>query len=129
MMVWTREHVGEITATPGQMERFGIDENFNAVRCDPRNAAYLVPLANAEAERWANVFADAVYSVIAGEQDGFASEEDSDFCFEQCLINGRKTECEPEYAAIFEHMGGTKEPRETGEAFAAIRRKTFESRC
>jgi hypothetical protein len=109
-MAWTREYVGEITATLGQMERFGIDENFDAVRSDPRNAAYLVPLANAEAERLANVFADAVYGVIAGEHGGFASEEDSDFCFEQCLINGRKTECEPEYAAIFDRTGGTKEP-------------------
>src|SRR5262249_43155540 len=95
---------GEIAATGAQMERFGIDENFDAVRTDPRNAAYLVPLANSEAEEGAQVFADAVYGCIASENNGFDSEEDSDWCFEQCLINGRKYECEPEYAAIFEHM-------------------------
>src|SRR5262245_7684054 len=106
-MTWKRDDdIGEIIATPGQMKRFGIDKNFNAVRSDPRNRVYLSPLANAEAEECARAFADMAYSVIAGDCGGFASEADSDECFEQCLINGRKHECEPEYEAIFDHMGG-----------------------
>ena len=96
-MTWKKGQLGEIIATPGQMRRFAVDENFDAVRSDRRNAAYLKPLANPEAEASANVFADVVYSAIAHDHDGFASQEDADWCFEQCLINGRKAECEPEY--------------------------------
>ncbi len=79
---------------------------------DPRNAPYLVPLGNPEAEEYARAFADAVYGAIAHENGGFASNEDSDWCFEQCLINGRKCECEPEYAGIFENMGGEPPPEQ-----------------
>jgi hypothetical protein len=114
-MTWKKGQTGEIIATPAQMERFGINENFNAVRSDPRNAAYLVPLANPEAEESAQVFADTVYSCIAYDNNGFDSAEDSDWCFEQCLIDGRKYECEPEYAAIFENMAAVKEPEPTPE--------------
>jgi integrase len=83
------------------LSRMGIARNFDADRDDPRNAAYLVPLGNPEAEDLASVFADAVYGCIAHDHGGFDSAEDSDWCYEQCLINGRKSECEPEYAAIF----------------------------
>jgi hypothetical protein len=50
------------------MERFGITENFDADRSDPRNAAYLTPLANAAAEEGAQIFADAVHGAIADAQ-------------------------------------------------------------
>jgi hypothetical protein len=111
-MTWKRDSIWDIIATPAQMQRFGITENFDAVRSDPRNVDYLKPLANRKAEEEAWVFAEAVYGFIADEYGGFDSAEDSNWCFEQCLINGRKFECEPEYAAIFENMGGEKSPPE-----------------
>jgi hypothetical protein len=92
--------VGEIVATRAQMERFACDRNFNADIGDPRNHTYLTPLGNPEAEEYARVFADAVYGAIADDCGGFASEADSDECYAQCLINGRKHECEPEYAEL-----------------------------
>jgi hypothetical protein len=66
------------------------------------------------AEELAKVWTDAVWSAIADEHGGFASAEDDDWCYDQCLINGRKSECEPEYAAIFENMGSSpslKQPK------------------
>jgi hypothetical protein len=90
----------KIVATPEQMASLGIDENFDAVRDDPRNARYLVPLCP-EAEFFAETFADAVYGSVAEERGGFTSEEESNACWEQCLINGRKNECEPHYAVLF----------------------------
>lgn len=105
-MTWSRDQEDEIIATPGQMKRFGITRNFDVDRSDPRNAAYLVPLPNPEAEEGAMVFADVVYGCIAHDNNGFDSAEDSAWCFEQCLINGRKAECEPEYVAIFLNMRG-----------------------
>jgi hypothetical protein len=104
-MTWTKDYVEDVIATPAQMERFGIDENFDAVRNDPRNAYYLVPLPNPKDEEMAECWADAVYSAIAHDHCGFATPEDSEWRFEQCLINGRKCECEPEYENIFENMG------------------------
>lgn len=109
-MTWSRNHVNDIIATPGQMQRFGIDENFDAIRGDPRNARYLVPLADPDDEELAAVFAAAVYDAIAYDHGGFASSTDSDWCYEQCLINGRKYQCEPEYAVIFEQMTSIPEP-------------------
>jgi hypothetical protein len=100
-MTWKRDEVeGEIVATPAQQERFAIDKNFDAVRSEPRNVDYLVPLANAEAEECARAFADMAYSVIADDYNGFASQDDSDRCFEQCLTNARKYACEREYAEL-----------------------------
>ena len=110
-MRWKQDGIERIIATPAQMQRFGITENFDAVRSDPRNADYLKPLANPEAEELARMFADMVYSAIPDEYSGFDSAEDSDWRFEQCLINGRKFECEAEYAALFENMGGEKPER------------------
>lgn len=106
-MTWDRDEETEIIATPAQMKRFGITKNLDADRNDPRNAAYLAPLGNPQAEEFAKVWASAVWSAIADEHGGFASAEDDDWCYEQCLINGRKSECEPEYAAIFENMGSS----------------------
>jgi hypothetical protein len=115
-MTWSKDYIDDVIATPAQMERFGIDENFDAVRSDPRNASYLIPLPKSADEAMAECWADAVYSAIAHEHNGFATREDSDWCFEQCLINGRKCECEPEYAAIFDYMGGCPDsPLETPE--------------
>jgi hypothetical protein len=108
-MSWTKDYVNDVIATPAQMKRFGIDEKFDAVRSDSRNAPYLVPLPNPKDEEMAECFADAVYSCIAHDHGGFETPEDSEWCFEQCLINGRKCECEPEYEAIFEYMGGCLE--------------------
>jgi hypothetical protein len=96
-------------ATPGQMARFGITENFDADRNDPRNADYLRPLGNPKAEDLASAFADGAYCGIAYDRGGFDSPEESDLCFEQCLINGRKYECEPEYRVLFGDMGDDDE--------------------
>ena len=105
-MTWTKYYIEDFIATPAQMERFGINENFDAVRSDPRNTLYLVPLPDPSDEKIAECFADAVYRCITQDHGGFDSAEESEWCFDQCLINGRKYECEPEYAAIFEYMGG-----------------------
>ena len=99
-MTWQRGEEGEIIATPGQMQRFAIDKNFDAVRSDPRNARYLRPLADPRAEELALAFADTNYSVIAHDHNGFATLEDSAECFEQCLITARKYSCEPEFAEL-----------------------------
>ena len=105
-MTWATDYVEDVIAAPAQMTRFGIDEKFDTVRSDPRNASYLIPLPNRKDEEMAECWADAAYSAIAHDHGGFETPEDSEWCFEQCLINGRKCECEPEYEAIFEHMAG-----------------------
>jgi hypothetical protein len=105
-MTWSKDYTDDLIATPAQMERFGIDEKFDAVRSDSRNAPYLVRLPNPKDEEMAECWADAVYGAIAHDHGGFETPEDSEWCFEQCLINGRKYECEPEYEAIFEYMCG-----------------------
>jgi hypothetical protein len=109
-MSWTKNYVNDVIATPAQMKRFGIDDKFDAVRTDPRNTSYLIPLPNWKDEKMAECWADAVYSAIAYEHGGFETPDDSEWCFEQCLINGRKCECEPAYEAIFEHTGGCFDP-------------------
>ena len=109
-MTWAKDYVEDVIAAPAQMTRFGIDEKFDNVRSDLCNASYLIPLPNRKDEEMAECWADAVYSAIAHEHDGFETAEDSEWCFENCLINGRKCECEPEYEAIFEYMGGYFDP-------------------
>jgi hypothetical protein len=75
-MSWTKDYVNDVIATPAQMKRFGIDEKFDAVRSDSRNAPYLVPLPNPKDEEMAECFADAVYSCIAHDHGGFETPED-----------------------------------------------------
>jgi hypothetical protein len=103
-MTWNRNCFEDSVATPAQMRRFAINENFDAVRSDPRNADYLKPLANPKAEMLAGAFAEGAFDGIARGYGGFDSAEESSWCRKQCYINGRKFMCEPEYAVLFENV-------------------------
>jgi hypothetical protein len=111
-MTWKKGENADVVATPAMMQRFGIDENFDVDRNDPRNADYLTPLANPEAEAEAEAFAHGAYAALSHECEGFDSQEEDDACYEQMLMNGRKAAIEDEYAAIFENMGADLSPPE-----------------
>ncbi|MGY4310990.1 hypothetical protein [Bradyrhizobium sp. JR3.5] len=53
-MTWKKDYIENVIATPAQMGRFGINENFDALRND-RNARYLIPLSNPTDEEMAAV--------------------------------------------------------------------------
>jgi hypothetical protein len=82
-------------------ERLGIDEHLDVIRGDPRNARYLVPLTDPKAEESAQCFAETVHVIMACDDVGFPSREVSDWWFEQCVIDGRKSVCEADYEATF----------------------------
>ena len=75
--------------------------------CDiwhPRNAAYRVPLADADNEAMANAMADAIIGAVAAEH---ADDEDFDFvkALDQALVDARRMVCDPEYARLFVGKG------------------------
>ncbi len=67
---------------------------------DPRNAMYLVPLSDAADEDMARCMADAIFGAVAAQHPDDTTF-DGDQAYEQCLVDARRMERDPEYMRLF----------------------------